>query len=138
MSAKNKLRIALFILKEASIIEYDQQLNEQLKNLQMFLNDFQIQDDEEYEVQRMALGILNQTVKISLQRMNKYYKYLMLDDAQIQKSGMIAQIKNKQYQIQNFCQILQKILDQKNGQFYKQMNINTFLKKNDIKIKGQQ
>ena len=137
MSAKNKLRIAAQLLKQTSKLatkESIEKLKKELIKLQHFLDEVQIQNDLDKNVEKMALTILHQVIVVSMEKMCQYYDCFFDDTNRIYTLEKINQIKHKTLQAKQLQVFLKEFLDSSDGELLKKININEFLRQNDIKI----
>ena len=141
MSAKNKLKISVELLKELlQIIQVEQkQLKQKLQcdiqNLTKFIEEVPLVDDNNYDTQQMSLMILNQTIEASLKKLNEYYQ-CQKKEQQFFQSQLLENIKDTNLDKQSLQKdMIELLFDDVNKDLIRQMNFNVFLRQNNIKLK---
>lgn len=128
MSVKQKLHIAQELLKQTSYLlteETRKETKENFKRLSESLKTLDLQDDKDFESEKMAFSILNNVIQVCVNKMKDYYG---IYEDRLKETELLNEITQKTFTQKDFAQKLAKILkEDANKEMISKMNINTFM-----------
>lgn len=141
MSAKNKLKITIELLKQfvetpgIASIQLKNKFKDDIENLIKFTEDVPLVDDNDYQTEKMSLIILNETVQTVINKWNQFYQ-CEKQTKKYYQSDNIQSIKNKQMGKEQLSKQMTTLLfEDINKDVLREKNINQFFQQMQIKIK---
>lgn len=135
MSVKQKLHIAQELLKQTSCLltqQTKEQTKENFKRLSESLKTLSLQNDKDFQTQKMAFSILNDVIQVCVNKMKDYYG---IYEERLVETQLLNQVSQKTFTEKELAEKLVKILrEDENKVLINKMNINTLMKVLQIQI----